>query len=377
MRPSGRCRCLEVRPAHAAPLPPRAFDRAVLTAWPWSQTSTAGVVLPLPRPATAAPVALLALGLNPGRPLDQAQLGFLQSLAGQLATSLSTAALHEQQYAVALALQRSMLPSAVAGSSKLLHVAARDAPSSEDVEVGGDWYDVVPRGAGRTALVIGDVMGRGVHAAAVMGQLRTAVRAYAQLDLPPRASSTCSTGSSSTSVRPATSRADRHVDLRRARLGGRDPDPRQRRPPTRSAVRRRLPHRTRAGRRAAAPGRRAAGQRRSRSRRAGLLLCTDGLIERRDADIDAGIVRLLEAVRLTGTEDLERLADVALGVRGGVQDDDVAILAVRVPHADLPLPCWLELARDPQAARTAGPPRRARCAGGPSTRTPSTPPRCS
>ncbi|HEY3873093.1 MAG TPA: ATP-binding SpoIIE family protein phosphatase [Actinocrinis sp.] len=54
-----------------------------------------------------------------------------------------------------------------------------------DLQVGGDWYDVIPLGAGRTALVIGDVMGRGVHAAAVMGQLRAAVRAYAAANLPP------------------------------------------------------------------------------------------------------------------------------------------------------------------------------------------------
>jgi anti-sigma regulatory factor (Ser/Thr protein kinase) len=51
--------------------------------------------------------------------------------------------------------------------------------------VGGDWYDVIELGGGRTALVVGDVVGRGVQAAAVMGQLRSAVRAYARLDLPP------------------------------------------------------------------------------------------------------------------------------------------------------------------------------------------------
>ncbi len=52
-------------------------------------------------------------------------------------------------------------------------------------QVGGDWYDVIDLGAGRTALVLGDVVGRGVRAAAVMGQLRAAVRAYAQLELSP------------------------------------------------------------------------------------------------------------------------------------------------------------------------------------------------
>ena len=58
-------------------------------------------------------------------------------------------------------------------------------PSAGDLQVGGDWYDVIPLGAGRTAFVMGDVMGRGVHAAAIMGQLRAAVRAYAAANLPP------------------------------------------------------------------------------------------------------------------------------------------------------------------------------------------------
>ncbi len=83
----------------------------------------------------------------------------------------------------ALALQRSLLPQSVYAPDDL-RVAARYLPGGE-ADVGGDWYDVIPLGAGRTAVVVGDVMGRGVRAAAVMGQLRTAVRAYARLDLPP------------------------------------------------------------------------------------------------------------------------------------------------------------------------------------------------
>ncbi|KWX03095.1 Uncharacterized protein LI90_4145 [Carbonactinospora thermoautotrophica] len=84
----------------------------------------------------------------------------------------------------ALTLQRSMLPQQVHQPDEL-RVATRYLPGSVEAEVGGDWYDVIPLGAGRTALVIGDVMGRGVRAAAVMGQLRSAIRAYARLDLPP------------------------------------------------------------------------------------------------------------------------------------------------------------------------------------------------
>jgi anti-sigma regulatory factor (Ser/Thr protein kinase) len=88
--------------------------------------------------------------------------------------------LHE----TAVTLQRSLLPQQLEQPDDL-RVAATYQPGGTDAAVGGDWYDVITLGAGRTAVVIGDVMGRGVRAAAVMGQLRTAVRAYARLDLPP------------------------------------------------------------------------------------------------------------------------------------------------------------------------------------------------
>ncbi|MDI3402563.1 ATP-binding SpoIIE family protein phosphatase [Streptomyces cavernicola] len=84
----------------------------------------------------------------------------------------------------AVTLQRSLLPQELEGPDDL-RIAATYQPGGTDAAVGGDWYDVITLGGGRTALVIGDVMGRGVRAAAVMGQLRTAVRAYARLDLPP------------------------------------------------------------------------------------------------------------------------------------------------------------------------------------------------
>lgn len=89
-----------------------------------------------------------------------------------------------RQRETAVTLQRSLLPQELEQPDDL-RVAATYQPGGADAAVGGDWYDVITLGAGRTALVIGDVMGRGVRAAAVMGQLRTAVRAYARLDLPP------------------------------------------------------------------------------------------------------------------------------------------------------------------------------------------------
>ncbi|MFE1909989.1 SpoIIE family protein phosphatase [Streptomyces anandii] len=89
-----------------------------------------------------------------------------------------------RQRETAVTLQRSLLPQVLEQPDDL-RIAATYRPGGTEAAVGGDWYDVITLGGGRTALVIGDVMGRGVRAAAVMGQLRTAVRAYARLDLPP------------------------------------------------------------------------------------------------------------------------------------------------------------------------------------------------
>ncbi|MBD0842370.1 MULTISPECIES: SpoIIE family protein phosphatase [unclassified Streptomyces] len=89
-----------------------------------------------------------------------------------------------RQRETAVTLQRSLLPQELEEPDDL-RIAATYQPGGTEAAVGGDWYDVITLGGGRTALVIGDVMGRGVRAAAVMGQLRTAVRAYARLDLPP------------------------------------------------------------------------------------------------------------------------------------------------------------------------------------------------
>ncbi|MET7679599.1 SpoIIE family protein phosphatase [Streptomyces sp. NPDC005423] len=88
------------------------------------------------------------------------------------------------QRETAVTLQRSLLPQELEEPDDL-RIAATYQPGGTEAAVGGDWYDVITLGGGRTALVIGDVMGRGVRAAAIMGQLRTAVRAYARLDLPP------------------------------------------------------------------------------------------------------------------------------------------------------------------------------------------------
>ncbi len=89
-----------------------------------------------------------------------------------------------RERAIADELQRRLMPEHEFAPEHL-EVVTYYQPGEAGTQVGGDWFDVIELGAGRTALVVGDVMGRGVRAAAVMGQVRAAVRAYARLDLGP------------------------------------------------------------------------------------------------------------------------------------------------------------------------------------------------
>ena len=102
----------------------------------------------------------------------------LATVARMLAQALSRAQSHESERALSHGIQRTMLPTrepAIDGMA----VAARYVPTGGGLQVGGDWYDVIDLPSGRTALVIGDVQGHDVRAAAIMGQLRIALRAYA------------------------------------------------------------------------------------------------------------------------------------------------------------------------------------------------------
>jgi PAS domain S-box-containing protein len=101
-----------------------------------------------------------------------------------IAATAAAAESAAREHAIAEELQRSLLPTGVPAAPGL-DVAAYYVAGVEGTQAGGDWYDVIELGDGRSALVVGDVMGRGVRAAAVMGQLRATVRAYARLDLDP------------------------------------------------------------------------------------------------------------------------------------------------------------------------------------------------
>ncbi|MGP4113665.1 ATP-binding SpoIIE family protein phosphatase [Streptomyces sp. 4N509B] len=252
---------------------------------------------------------------------------------------------HQREAAVTL--QRSLLPQQLEQPDDL-RVGAIYHPGGTDAAVGGDWYDVITLGAGRTAVVIGDVMGRGVRAAAVMGQLRTAVRAYARLDLPPHEVlqlldglaadidatqiATCvyavydpneasltyaSAGHLPIFIREADGTVHRVAEPTGPPLGTGD-------------------WLYASGTVPFGPG-------------ATAVLCTDGLVERRDADIDDGLATLERALATSAPGPAGTAADTvghpsgtdpqilcdrllrALGVTAD-HDDDVAILVLSCPE---------------------------------------------
>ena len=109
----------------------------------------------------------------------------VESLARQAGVALENALLYERERSTAATLQRSLLPAHMPDIPGI-SLAVRYLASGTG-EVGGDWYDVLAVGDGNLALVMGDVVGRGVPAAAIMGQLRNALRAYALEDARPQA----------------------------------------------------------------------------------------------------------------------------------------------------------------------------------------------
>ncbi|MGP4008467.1 SpoIIE family protein phosphatase [Streptomyces sp. 4N124] len=149
----------------------------------------AGVHSYLAVPLTAHGEVLGALDLKrTGNPLpfDADDVVLACELAGRAAVAIDNARWFQSVRNTALNLQRSLLPDHPPHHTGL-ELASRYQPAQATSEVGGDWYDVIPLSDDKTALVVGDVMGNGIDAAATMGRLRTATCAYADLDLAPGA----------------------------------------------------------------------------------------------------------------------------------------------------------------------------------------------
>ena len=253
----------------------------------------------------------------------------LLQLAQLAAVAIENAERYQIEHSVAEDLQRVLLPGTLP-SPVGLQTAARYRPGGRGTRVGGDWYDVVPLDRGRVVLTIGDVMGRGARAAAVMGQLRTALHAYALQDLPPavamrsvdRLLQDVTQESMATSIyltlEPATGRLEA--------VSAGHPPPLLIGPDGRVSYLRVDPH--------PPLGVVAAGLYAptvtSLEPGSTLLLYTDGLIEDRDSDIDEGLARLAAAV----DPDLESLDAMCEAVITAMvpegRDDDVAVLAARL-----------------------------------------------
>ncbi|WP_404953814.1 SpoIIE family protein phosphatase [Streptomyces sp. 147326] len=150
----------------------------------FAESGVAGVlVAPLIARGTVQGIAMF--GRSASRPpFTQDDVNLAGELASRAAICLDNARLYSRVQDIALTLQRALLPTALA-SSPYVDVAHRYVPGSRITEVGGDWYDVINLPDGRIALVVGDVMGHGVSAAAAMGRLRITAQALSRHDSEP------------------------------------------------------------------------------------------------------------------------------------------------------------------------------------------------
>jgi serine phosphatase RsbU (regulator of sigma subunit) len=117
-------------------------------------------------------------------PFTRADLVLAEDLVARASMNLDNALSYSRERSTALTLQQALLPHRLSGVG-MLEVASRYLPSHSHSGVGGDWFDVFPCPGGRIAVVVGDVVGHGIKAAATMGRLRTMVRTLASLQMPP------------------------------------------------------------------------------------------------------------------------------------------------------------------------------------------------
>ncbi|TMJ07400.1 MAG: response regulator [Bacillati bacterium ANGP1] len=287
------------------------------------------IIVPLvARGRTLGVIAFLTAESN--RQYTRDDLALVEELARRAALAIDNARLYEQERRIAETLQRSLLPQRLPPIPGLASAARYLAASPE--AVGGDWYDlfVLPRGT--VGLVMGDVAGRGVRVAALMAELRSALRAYAVEGYSPaevvqRLAMLIEPGEMATLVYLIFDPATQTVrftnaghppplavapDGRAAYLeGGAPPLGALRMPSYHEQSAQLWPGST-------------------------LLLYTDGLIEVRGASIDDGLARLHRAAAADPNEDLDELVDRVLGevTRGRPGGDDIALLALRAEIPD-------------------------------------------
>ncbi|MFJ3434678.1 SpoIIE family protein phosphatase [Streptomyces cyaneofuscatus] len=297
-------------------------DQPALTAVPGQGEAT--VVLEHPQGTLA-----LWIALGEQRPFTGEDQLLLSLLAGHLAQGLARAHQIDQQRETAIALQRAIL-----GPSRLPDgFAVRYEPATRPLEVGGDWYDTVALPDGRIGIVVGDCVGRGLEAASVMGQLRSACRALLLQDAgPAQALMALDQFAAGVDGAMCTTVFCGVLDTRTGQLiyssAGHPPGIVVRPDGTTKLLEdgRSLPLAVR-------PGRPRPEGSSTISARSTLLLYTDGLVERRRRPLSAGIDRAGEALqdgRDTAVDDLASAVMSSLAPDGGY-DDDVALLLYRHP----------------------------------------------
>ncbi|MER6784906.1 SpoIIE family protein phosphatase [Streptomyces sp. NPDC000658] len=320
---------------------PDEFARGYPVLWPHLTDLRITSAAYLPLIVQARPIGAMGLLYSDRRGFTPEERNILVALGSSIAQSLQRAMFYEQEKDIAQGLQQAMLPRtipSVPGADVAVRYRAATIGGSLGRDIGGDWYDLIPlpggtpSGGGRVGAVIGDVQGHDTHAAAVMGQLRIVLRAYAAEGHTPatvmaRASvflHELDTDRFATCLYAEVDLATGVVQVVRA--GHIDPLLR-------------APDGT--CRRVSVPG----GLPLGLSAEFGsleypvgtieldpghtLLLCTDGLVEQPGADLDDGMLALAAFIS-AGPSDVRRLADRLIDVaeeRGG--DDDVALLLLR------------------------------------------------
>jgi PAS domain S-box-containing protein len=140
----------------------------------------------LPLLAAGAPLGALRFSFGRPRKITEEERVFLEALAGQCGLAVERAGLYEREHTTAETLQRSLLPDQLPSVPGLV-LEARYLPVTRNMEIGGDWYDAFRLADQRLAVAVGDVMGKGLTAAAGMGRVRNALRALALTDPRPAA----------------------------------------------------------------------------------------------------------------------------------------------------------------------------------------------
>ena len=275
--------------------------------------------------------AITFVSSESGRRYEQTDLELAEDLARRAALAIDNAMLFNREHDAALTLQRSLLPQSLP-EVEGAQFAARYEPAAPGLEVGGDWYEVVALDDGQVAVTIGDVAGRGILAAAVMGRVRPALRAYALDGLDPAETLERLDRAMRESERPEMSTI---FHLRFDPASGKGEYVRAGHPP--ALVRKPDGEVVVLEGRGTPPlgileGTNFCQHPVELPAGSLLLLYTDGLIERRDAVLDVGLDRLKRALAEGPTDPQDCLDSLAEGFGAEEIADDVAMLAVRLSN---------------------------------------------